>query len=103
MASGGNSRLLTWLAVFFGVLTPIYYLLEKNLESFYIFEPEHLHDLSKRAIAAHGNNTRGIVDYIVTELSGKLPAHINTNKEDWFFNNAGGAMGGVLLLHASKS
>jgi C-8 sterol isomerase len=101
-SSGGIGRLLYWLAVLVGVFTPIVYLLEKNLESFYVFDTDHLHDVSKRAIAQHGNNTAAIVDYIVQELEAKLPGHINTNKQDWFFNNAGGAMGGVRLLHASE-
>jgi C-8 sterol isomerase len=98
---GGFGRLFAVLAVLVGILAPIVYVLEQNLESFYIFHPEHLHDLSKRAITAHGNNTRAIVEYIVTELNEKVPNHV-TRTEDWFFNNAGGAMGGVYIIHASE-
>lgn len=93
--------MLTILAVVVGILTPIVYILDKNLESFYIFQPDHLHDLSKRAIDAHGNDTKGIVSYIVSELNGIVPQYVS-EKEEWFFNNAGGAMGGVYIIHASE-
>ncbi|OHE96791.1 C-8 sterol isomerase [Colletotrichum orchidophilum] len=92
-------RLFT-LALWIGLLTPIYLFLEKNLEKFYIFDHEHLHDLSKRAIAAHGNDTRSVVNYIVTELNGIHPTNVNLD-EEWVFNNAGGAMGAMYIIHAS--
>ena len=95
------TRLLTFLGLLVGLLAPLVYYVEQNLESFYVFEPAHLHDLAKRSVAAHGNDTRAIVRDIVTELREKLPAY-TTQSEDWFFNNAGGAMGGVYILHASE-
>ncbi|KAI1074136.1 ERG2/sigma1 receptor-like protein [Whalleya microplaca] len=98
--TGGIPRLLAFLAVLVGVFTPIVYLLERNLESFYVFETDHLHDLSKRGIEAHGNDTRAVVQYIVDELHEKHPKHISLEQE-WVFNNAGGAMGGMYIIHAS--
>lgn len=94
-------RLLAILALLTGLLSSVVYFIEQNLESFYIFDTEHLHDLSKRAIAQHGNDTRSIVEYIVNELHEHAPAHIN-HEQEWFFNNAGGAMGGMYVIHASK-
>ncbi|CAI4210426.1 unnamed protein product [Parascedosporium putredinis] len=41
-----------------------------------------------------------IVDFIVTELSEKHPKHVNLEQE-WIFNNAGGAMGAMYVIHAS--
>lgn len=99
-ATGGISRLLTILAVLTGLLSAVVWMVEQNLDKFYIFDTEHLHDLSKRAIATHGNNTRGVVEYIVSELNERSPAHVNLD-EDWVFNNAGGAMGGMYIIHAS--
>ncbi|KLU91361.1 C-8 sterol isomerase [Magnaporthiopsis poae ATCC 64411] len=96
------SGFLRFVAVLLAVVSPMVYMLEQRLESFYIFEPGHLHDLSTRAIAAHGNDTKSIVDYIVTELKGqpRTAAHVNLDQE-WVFNNAGGAMGAMYIIHAS--
>lgn len=99
--SNGLGSWLFFIATLLGAIFPIYYVLEKNLEKFYIFDHEHLHDLSQRAIAEHGNDTKAIVDYIVTELHGMHPANVNLN-EEWMFNNAGGAMGAMYIIHASK-
>lgn len=98
------ARLLFLLAALVGLLSPVVYLLEQRLESFYIFDTDHLHDLSKRAIAAHGNDTRSVVSYIVGELHGNsaLANHVNLD-EEWIFNNAGGAMGAMYIIHASES
>lgn len=98
------ARLLFLLAALVGLLSPVVYFLEQRLESFYIFSPDHLHDLSKRAIAAHGNDTRSVASFIANELHGdaKTTNHINLD-EEWVFNNAGGAMGAMWILHASMS
>ncbi|KAH7042102.1 ERG2 and Sigma1 receptor like protein [Macrophomina phaseolina] len=95
-------RSLSILALLAAVLLPVYNWLEKNLESFYIFDPKDLHDLANRAIAQHGNDTRAIVSYITTELSGRdhLTTFVNLD-EEWVFNNAGGAMGAMYIIHAS--
>ncbi|AEO63444.1 7e64036a-a7cb-45e3-ad29-66df1cac2caa [Thermothielavioides terrestris] len=100
--AGGLGGWLKFLAILLGVLTPVYYLLEQNLHRFYIFDLDQLHDVAKRGIAAHGNDTRAIVQYIVDELSGQvsLSSYINRD-EEWMFNNAGGAMGAMYILHAS--
>ena len=105
MAQKSSSGLGGWLkffALLLGVLTPAWYFMEQRLESFYIFQPAQLHDLSKRAIAAHGNDTRSVVRYIVDELSADVgvKSHINVD-EEWMFNNAGGAMGAMYIIHAS--
>jgi C-8 sterol isomerase len=101
---GGLSGWMKTLAIALGVLVPLFYVLDQNLERFYIFKHEALHDLSKRAIAQHGNDTKAMVGYIVGELKGQLPMHVNEdfeNESEWWFNNAGGAMGNVFVIHAS--
>jgi C-8 sterol isomerase len=102
-SSGGIAGYLKFFAILIGVLSPVVYLLEQNLESFYIFKPDHLHDLAKRGIVAHGNDTRGVVKYIIDELGTQVGTknHIN-HDEEWIFNNAGGAMGAMYIIHASK-
>ncbi|KAH8887394.1 C-8 sterol isomerase [Thozetella sp. PMI_491] len=101
-SSTGVGGWLRFFAILLGVLSPVFYVLDKNLESFYVFEKDHLHDLAKRGIQAHGNDTRAIVKYIVDELAVRpqTKAYINLD-EEWIFNNAGGAMGGMYIIHAS--
>jgi C-8 sterol isomerase len=100
-ASRGTSTLTT-LALLVAALAALFYYLDQHLEWFYVFEPEHLHDLSKRAIAAHGNDTRAIVGSIVQELDQKLGGKYLNFDEEWIFNNAGGAMGAMYIIHASE-
>ncbi|KAJ8061142.1 hypothetical protein OCU04_010218 [Sclerotinia nivalis] len=94
------TKLLTYGAIF-GLLTALYYFLDSRLESFYIFTPTQLHDLSQRAIGAHGNDTAQVVKYIVDELSEQHPGGYINLEQEWIFNNAGGAMGAMYIIHAS--
>lgn len=99
------TRILTFFGIMIGILSPIVYFLEQNLEKFYILDKEYLHELSQRGINAHPGDTAAIVNYIVTELHEKYPQHVNPKHdvpEEWVFNNAGGAMGGMYIIHASK-
>ncbi|KAL2218811.1 putative C-8 sterol isomerase (Erg-1) [Thermoascus aurantiacus ATCC 26904] len=94
-------RSLTILAVILALVSAFFAYLDRHLESFYIFDPAHLHDLSQRAISAHGNDTRAVVNYIVAELDQKLDGKYLSKQEEWVFNNAGGAMGAMYIIHAS--
>jgi C-8 sterol isomerase len=94
---------LTFVAVAVAVLSAVFYFLDSHLEWFYIFNPKDLHDLAQRAIGAHGNDTRAVVGFIVDELSEKLPGGYVNLDEEWIFNNAGGAMGAMYIIHASES
>ncbi|KAI1501091.1 ERG2 and sigma1 receptor-like protein [Biscogniauxia marginata] len=94
------TKLFAVLAVVVGIFTPVVYFLEQRLESFYQFDLEHLNDLAQRSVKTHGNDTRAMIDYIVSELHGIHPTTINLD-EEWVFNNAGGAMGGMYVIHAS--
>lgn len=96
----GINRLLAILGLLTALLASVVYVVEQNLDKFYVFELDHLRDLAKRSVDQHGDNTRGAVKYIVDELSAKLPNHINV-EEEWVFNNAGGAMGAMYIIHAS--
>jgi C-8 sterol isomerase len=96
-----RTRSLRILAVIVAVISALFYFLDSHLEAFYIFTPLQLHDLSLRAIGTHGNDTRAVVGYIVGELSEKLPGGYVNLDEEWIFNNAGGAMGAMYIIHAS--
>ena len=99
------TKILTIVAVLVGLLSPIIYLLEQNLERFYFLDMDELKDLTERAITAHPNDTAAIVSFLATELHEKYPDKINPHHDDpneWFFNNAGGAMGSMYIMHSSK-
>ena len=100
------TKVLTIVAVIVGLLSPIIYLLEQNLEKFYFLDMDELKDLTERAISAHPNDTAAIVSFLATELHEKYPDKINPHHDDpneWFFNNAGGAMGSMYIMHSSKT
>src|SRR5581483_2483531 len=63
----------------------------------YIFEPKILHDVALKAI---GKPVEQVVVQVIDELAERYPGHISTSRE-WIFNNAGGAMGAMTILHAS--
>lgn len=93
-------RVLTFLGALVAGIASIMWALNSHLEKFYVFDPKNLHDVSLAAIAAHGNDTRSVVNHIVATLSASHPTHVNV-QEEWVFNNAGGAMGAMYLIHAS--
>ncbi|KAJ7683247.1 ERG2/sigma1 receptor-like protein, partial [Mycena rosella] len=72
-------------------------------ERWYIFDPSELHELAKAAIVS-SNDTAGIIQHIVTNLTLTHPSNqirINADSSEWVFNNAGGAMGAMYIIHAS--
>jgi len=98
-----GSLKLSIVAIGLALISTAIYILDSRLESFYIFDAPQLHDVSKRAIASHGNDTRSVVSFIVNELSNSPASrHVNLD-EEWIFNNAGGAMGAMYIIHASGS
>ncbi|KAF9464288.1 ERG2/sigma1 receptor-like protein, partial [Collybia nuda] len=73
-------------------------------DRWYVFDPTSLHELAKDAIAFSPNNTAGMIEHIVANLTATYPStaiSINTDSSEWVFNNAGGAMGAMYIIHAS--
>lgn len=64
----------------------------------YIFEPGNLHELCKRA--AREQSRDAMIRVVTEELKRQYPRHIDL-EVPWLFNNAGGAMGQIKLLHCS--
>lgn len=62
-----------------------------------IFEPRKLWEISKMAI---GYPTEESFDIIINALDKAYPGYIET-KQNWVFNNAGGSMGQMTVLHGS--
>jgi C-8 sterol isomerase len=100
-STADTMRFLSFAIALLALLTGVYKYFDSRLEQFYIFDPAHLHDLSQRAIAAHGEDTRSIVEFIVAELSEKVGTTNLNFDQEWVFNNAGGAMGAMYIIHAS--
>jgi C-8 sterol isomerase len=65
----------------------------------YLLEPRVLRRIAKEA-AALPVSVKEKNAYIIQELAKTYPGHICT-QQSWIFNNAGGAMGQMTLLHAS--
>ncbi|KAF8531263.1 ERG2/sigma1 receptor-like protein [Gautieria morchelliformis] len=100
---------LVWGSILFLAIAAGTYL-DSIRERFYIFDPVFLHELSKDAVSTHGNATDLIVSHIISNLTEKYATTANapqvvlqtaTTPENWVFNNAGGAMGAMLIIHAS--
>jgi C-8 sterol isomerase len=67
----------------------------------YIFDPEVLQQIARDAL---GQPIEAIVEQISSELENRYPDYIlPADERDWIFNNAGGAMGAMMVLHASIS
>jgi hypothetical protein len=65
----------------------------------YVFDPERLHEIAKEAV---GLAPAEIFGKVASTLGRAYPRHVATD-EAWVFNNAGGAMGQMSILHASLS
>lgn len=95
-------------------------LITRFQDGWYVLNPAHLQSLAKDAIAVHGENMNGIINHIVTNLTTEYPQLspstslwtipfqkspspivFNTDSSEWVFNNAGGAMGAMYIIHAS--
>ncbi|KAF8629354.1 hypothetical protein AX15_003490 [Amanita polypyramis BW_CC] len=75
-------------------------------DRWYVFDPQSLHELAQAAIASapHPTDTSSMINHIVTNLTATYPSSIirvNPNQQEWVFNNAGGAMGAMYIIHAS--
>ena len=63
----------------------------------HLFEVEQLHALVRPLI---GRPLPDIFEALVDSLAARYPGHI-LREDEWIFNNAGGAMGTMRVLHAS--
>lgn len=64
-----------------------------------IFDPDVLHGIARAAL---GQPIQGMIAQIARALDDRYPGHIVPERDrEWVFNNAGGAMGAMLVLHAS--
>ncbi|KAI0792291.1 C-8 sterol isomerase [Abortiporus biennis] len=107
-STSSGSCITKWisrLAVFFLFLAGCSWL-DTIKDRFYVLDPQSLHELAQAAIAAAPTptSTSFMVDYIISNLTATYPSStiaLNYNSSEWVFNNAGGAMGAMYIIHAS--
>jgi hypothetical protein len=72
----------------------------------YLFDPAELHDIARTAVGLDDQGGRrpvtAVISSVEEQLAARHPRHIERGNP-WIFNNAGGAMGQMKLLHASLS
>eukprot|EP00730_Choanoeca_flexa_P008366 TRINITY_DN12478_c4_g7_i1.p2 TRINITY_DN12478_c4_g7~~TRINITY_DN12478_c4_g7_i1.p2 ORF type:complete len:236 (+),score=60.72 TRINITY_DN12478_c4_g7_i1:1839-2546(+) len=100
-SSSGSGLTMALIVVTLAVIVGGCVYLHNNTD--YVFDQKVLQTISKRAIAKHGNGSvEALVSDVVSQLREEYGDHILAEPE-WMFNNAGGAMGSMLVLHCSFS
>ncbi|UZJ54998.1 hypothetical protein CBS101457_004318 [Exobasidium rhododendri] len=103
--SGFNVKFV--LAVVVLAFAAAMYALDQIRSTFYIFDPADLHKITQSSVAKYGNDTQAIFDDIIIALkknpkySATLNSRSHRDENEWVFNNAGGAMGAMYIIHAS--
>ncbi|KAL1407651.1 C-8 sterol isomerase [Vanrija albida] len=100
-------------AFYAGILAVLYGLgsyLQSINSSFYRMSPEGLNDVFQHTIAGakaagQSNNATWLVENVIDGITDKYPdvrfRKDFTDASQWMFNNAGGAMGSMFIIHAS--
>lgn len=99
--SGSRLQELVAAIVIFCVLGSGYLYFNK----IHVFDPIKLQEIAQEAIEENKNTPDDIdrlVGLVVDKLRAEYGGHIIENPQ-WMFNNAGGAMGAMLVLHCSFS
>ncbi|EDO17361.1 hypothetical protein Kpol_1060p15 [Vanderwaltozyma polyspora DSM 70294] len=74
----------------------------------YIFDPKTLNEICNTVLATHNSSSPDFsTEALLRDVRDGLAAHYGDEyinkyiEEEWVFNNAGGAMGQMIILHAS--
>ncbi|KAI0631316.1 C-8 sterol isomerase [Trametes polyzona] len=101
-----TGSLVKWLyrAGIAAILYLVYRFLDRIKDRWYVFTPESLHELAQAAVRAHPGDIDAMIPYIVANLTAHYSPRtvaLNADSSEWTFNNAGGAMGAMYIIHAS--
>lgn len=101
-ASAKQVKKSCWMKLLFvfTVLSAILFGLDQVLDRFFIFDQNVLQQVAQRNIEKYQNDTNAMIENIALDLEKEYPGHISL-KQEWVFNNAGGAMGSMWILHGS--
>ncbi len=95
-------RLVTVLQVYAGLLVLHQVLRVVQPTPFFAFDPSVLHKCAQRAVAYSTTNTTERIEYLMGLLREIYPKPgLIADKQDWSFNNAGGVMGSMVMVHVS--
>jgi len=105
--SWGGLRKYSILGACLTLLVLLAGVLDKYRDRFYVLDQDHLHSLAREAVKRYPDDRSGMVSFIISGLNDTYASKgiaLNANpdlKSEWIFNNAGGAMGAMIILHAS--
>jgi C-8 sterol isomerase len=88
-----------------GLFWVLSYIKTNHLSKFYIFDKDHLQLVVKSVLEEnHGANSTEVMHQVYNILKQEYGDFIiDWDENEWVFNNAGNAMGTMLVLHASIS
>eukprot|EP00761_Pharyngomonas_kirbyi_P012158 gb/GECH01012185.1/.p1 GENE.gb/GECH01012185.1/~~gb/GECH01012185.1/.p1 ORF type:complete len:217 (+),score=32.22 gb/GECH01012185.1/:1-651(+) len=95
-----STKTLFTLGILLGLFFLIFSYLDEIKHHNYIFDPQELQNIARSAIDKNHTTTHDLIHDIAHQLHHRHPQHIDL-REHWVFNNAGGAMGQMWILHAS--
>ncbi|GMM28952.1 C-8 sterol isomerase [Martiniozyma asiatica (nom. inval.)] len=98
-------KLVKSLAIFSAIFYLLHFLFHTWLPGNYIFDKVELEQIVKETLKNEHVTTEDLFTDLTNNLIKKYGSeYINSfNTNDWVFNNAGGAMGQMIILHASIS
>eukprot|EP01091_Cochliopodium_minus_P010512 TRINITY_DN27_c0_g1_i1.p1 TRINITY_DN27_c0_g1~~TRINITY_DN27_c0_g1_i1.p1 ORF type:complete len:212 (+),score=48.26 TRINITY_DN27_c0_g1_i1:54-689(+) len=88
-----------YLKIFIAIFVLTFAVLDQMRDDFYKFDSQTLLSIARESIATNKTGNE-LFSVVANKLKQKYPQYIK-DRPNWIFNNAGGAMGQMWILHAS--